>query len=55
MLTFVVNFAVLSTLSVTNIIRESMLFHNSELFDFFLWTKRIQILKMNVFFQFKSN
>ena len=31
LLTFVVNFAILSTLSVTNIIRESMLFHNSKL------------------------
>ena len=54
LLTFVVNFAILSTLSVTNIIRESMLFHNSELcqikklFLIFLWTKTIWMLKMNL-------
>ena len=37
LLTFVVNFGILSTLSVTNIIRESMLFHNWALCQMFFF------------------
>ena len=37
LLTFVVNFGILSTLSVTNIIRESMLFHNWALCKMFFF------------------
>ena len=37
LLTFVVNFGILSTLSVTNIIRESMLFHNWALCQMFIF------------------
>ena len=48
LLTFVVNFGILSTLSVTNIIRESMLFHNWALckmfFFIFFINKRMWVL-----------